>query len=1056
MSCDGNRHKFWKHLTGGKNPFTALLGGSAEAAQQTMERLYQRGKAEAERLTRNGKLRDVDKAVATTLTKRLFNRMRAVGIKPPTHSKDGLPKMSSRFGYAAVYRTLAAIESGQHLPPDARQIVQTLRSTGSSKTSKIQSLSKATASPGLSAVGFDAKGYYRCANCGRFASQVNGHVCPFTANEGELSRMLSRRLGLPPSAWEGYRNQALTQVLTQAREQGVVTMVHDLTGMQVDVTLDGIPQAMMSGYIPQEWVGDTVLIEQDGHFYSVVNGEGLSLASDPAGVVAQAAQKYGVRIPTNAPVLQAANVKTAMQQPATPGPGALALSGGQEYDLGHFIGTEFRKRDARGTFIEAGGQQYGVYARTRNLADKSSARGRFAPDVDAIVVGRTLPAAVEILRTGSISVTPEGVVLVHDANGSLLAVYDPHTRTAGDMAGTPNASPAQMAAILAHRMQNPTTAMDYSLIQDFTAFSQGHGSPIAAADSAYLALRVWFENSEETLHLGAQVAQGGIKKCPQCGRFIGSQPHTCPDETAGAEAQPPAPIAAQETPAAPLPPQPTPAQITAPVVNVTVAMPDDFATQMRDAMRDLLSNVVPPAQPTTTTPNHDPDMAALLTRLTDVLTAQQQAIEQLQQASMNATSSVAASPVDIQAMGVAIGQAVARSIPAPQIVTSGEGGAMAVPARPRKCPKCGQYLNEGHTCPPRVDRQGLQRPSGLPPTETEKILNGITLDAPDLYLDSVPSDWGGQRAVPLPENLPELDAEYQMGQQERAIFNIIASQLRKKSRKPTNRSFGLYGPAGTGKNTIARQLAASLKTTDGKQGLPYYEINVTPDMDIAQAIGEVVLTTDENGATVSRVRLGPLGLMAASGGVAAVNEIVRSPKLATALQSIIEDGEISIPTPEGGTYKIPVHPSAIFITTWNPGYEGDADRPAQAPLSRMMTFRMDYPSKKELVGRVKAYLKEQNLPVPDEPVLTAGADFFSELRVLTGGTGQEPQIGTYSPTPTTPGPRELNRFIELGTTLGWDAALKTLDIICDQSEEQFPVQRQIIEERFAAVFGDLA
>jgi hypothetical protein len=48
-----------------------------------------------------------------------------------------------------------------------------------------------------------------------------------------------------------------------------------------------------------------------------------------------------------------------------------------------------------------------------------------------------------------------------------------------------------------------------------------------------------------------------------------------------------------------------------------------------------------------------------------------------------------------------------------------------------------------------------------------------------------------------------------------------------------------------------------------------------------------------------------LAAMAASGGVAAINEIVRSPKLATALQSIIEDGEISIPTPEGGTYKIP-------------------------------------------------------------------------------------------------------------------------------------------------------
>ena len=62
------------------------------------------------------------------------------------------------------------------------------------------------------------------------------------------------------------------------------------------------------------------------------------------------------------------------------------------------------------------------------------------------------------------------------------------------------------------------------------------------------------------------------------------------------------------------------------------------------------------------------------------------------------------------------------------------------------------------------------------------------------------------------------------------------------------------------------------------------------------------------------------------------------------------------------------------------------------------------------------------------------------------------QIGLNSETPTTPGPRELNRFIALGKAVGWEDALETLKVCCDQ-DDQFESQWALVRERFEAHFG---
>jgi hypothetical protein len=69
-----------------------------------------------------------------------------------------------------------------------------------------------------------------------------------------------------------------------------------------------------------------------------------------------------------------------------------------------------------------------------------------------------------------------------------------------------------------------------------------------------------------------------------------------------------------------------------------------------------------------------------------------------------------------------------------------------------------------------------------------------------------------------------------------------------------------------------------------------------------------------------------------------------------------------------------------------------------------------------------------------------------------GGIGER-QLGLNSGTSTAPGQRQLTKFVTLGKTAGWDHALDTLKIVCDQ-DSMFEGQWQIVKERFQAHFGD--
>ena len=149
--------------------------------------------------------------------------------------------------------------------------------------------------------------------------------------------------------------------------------------------------------------------------------------------------------------------------------------------------------------------------------------------------------------------------------------------------------------------------------------------------------------------------------------------------------------------------------------------------------------------------------------------------------------------------------------------------------------------------------------------------------------------------------------------------------------------------------------------------------------------------------------------------------------------------------------------------TWNPGYEGDAERPGQAPLSRVMPLRLDPPDADEQARRVEWLFRRcarpdcrgqfrfwratprdgcQDHAVPAKVArrrkkITASVRFFGEIEPALTGGGNRREAGfrLNSDTPTSPGQRELNQIVALGKAIGWNDTLETLKVVCDQDDQ---------------------
>jgi len=1055
--------------------------GAAPTSEAALEEIFDRARRQAN---------TGDKAAQTMAeaqTRALFKIMRERGISPPTHAADGLPKKDAQFGYAAMYQTLAALRDNKPLPNVAAKVQREFAAKAGTATART-----------LSSIRQEVLGRYRCMGCGRFAPAQGSHDCPRTATGASMQRSLIRRLRVPMSA---YPTGELDTLIAQARSSGGVTMRHSITGEPVNVTLDGLPLALTQGFVPDAWGGHEglSLVEVGGsRIVSVLNDTGLNTVGLPASAVGAAATASGKALPPGTPVASAGSALPAAAQAAVTEAPAVTVSGGTAYTQGRFIGTEYRKARgvAKGEQVQADGLTYTVGESLTDPSYWSVARtnGVYAPPpATGITVGRTLVGAAELLRTGSVY-EKNGKVEVFDADGHLAAVFDPATGTAADVDGTPNASSAQMAAVMAYRAMHPANPFDAALATDLLNMQGGSGTAVAVADGAYISLSHAL-NDPNALKLGGSL---GAKKCPTCGKFMGEAGCVaCVRRDIrtkiglagqGPKAEPaPAPEAAPSAG-----PVNVNVQVDSPVVaveapNVAVEAPNvtvDGVAVTAQAQLDVaapqitIERVEATANVSVEAPN--------VTAQVDVAAPQVNLNLNADDLAAALNRAAAASPAPVTADGEAPAPAPA---PAPtasdpamaallaKVVESQEAaekrtmailerlaGVMAGGPTPAPVAPAPEPAPAAEAAPAPAPEPKLPSPVGRPVTpeaertEQERLVAKVRRPASDPTMSAVPA-WArpaNTGEVDLNELIPKVSKNYSLNEQARKITRTIGTVLHMGAKMGDDAAgnlgaFGLYGPPGSGKNELARQFAASVITVDRdgteRQGMPYFEREIDPTTDPTDLIGGTAI---ENGRTV--VRLGPVGQMLAMGGVVALNEVVRSPKLLTALQSAMEPPRtIRIPSPEGGVISIPVHPSSVLFTTWNPGMENDPDRPGGAPLARSMTFRLDRPSPEEQCARASAFFDRSTDPdiqaiKPHAVEVRAAVDFFGMVctKLEQEGLGS----GT-----VTPGARELNRFLLVGKTEGWDMALETLKIYCAQNSQDLPQQWTDFQAMFETCFG---
>lgn len=109
MSCEGSHNNYINSLC--SSPAFVTTFGSSEMAKEVLEEVFRVAKEQASQM----RLKPKDKQYIETCVRTLFARIQAAGLKPPTHSKSGLPKRSSQIAYTSLFELIHTVEKNGSL-----------------------------------------------------------------------------------------------------------------------------------------------------------------------------------------------------------------------------------------------------------------------------------------------------------------------------------------------------------------------------------------------------------------------------------------------------------------------------------------------------------------------------------------------------------------------------------------------------------------------------------------------------------------------------------------------------------------------------------------------------------------------------------------------------------------------------------------------------------------------------------------------------------------------------------------------------------------------------
>ena len=189
----------------------------------------------------------------------------------------------------------------------------------------------------------------------------------------------------------------------------------------------------------------------------------------------------------------------------------------------------------------------------------------------------------------------------------------------------------------------------------------------------------------------------------------------------------------------------------------------------------------------------------------------------------------------------------------------------------------------------------------------------------------------------------------------------------------------LFGPTGSGKTSLIRQLAAKLN-------YPVFEITGHSRLEFPDMIGHFSV---ENGNM--QFQYGPLALAMKYGGLYLLNEIdLLDPATAAGLNTILDGAPLCVPENNGELIK--PHPNFRFAATANTNGASDETGLYQGTLRQNLAFldrftlcEVGYPE-----AKAEERLLEQSYPDLPESIREKMVAFAGEVRKLFMGADETP------------------------------------------------------------------